>query len=145
MPGGILELGPLTGRCGEGGRGQETEWYVIYGFSVLGTQGSATVGVFNSYFCKHGCDDLDIGFVRTPSASVLSLRKGSQAKKQVFKGMCGKRFPSAEIKGLNKPLSLDNNGCQSSSVDSSKLFQRLAIHSMQERFTWAQRLKYQSS
>lgn len=145
MPRGILELGPLTGRSGEGGRGQEIEWHAIYVFSVLGTQGSATVGVFNSYFCKHGCDDLNIGFVRAPSASVLNLRKGIQANKQVCKDMCGKCFPSAEIKGVNKPLSLDNNGCQSSSVDSSKLFWRLAIHSMQEYFTWAQRPKYQSS
>lgn len=37
MPGGILELGPLSGRSGEGGRGQEIEWYAIYVFSVLGT------------------------------------------------------------------------------------------------------------
>lgn len=84
IPGGILELGPLTGRSGEGGRGQESK---VRGmppmFSVcwvpraqLQLEFSTVILTFiNTVVITY------IGFVMTLSAPVLNLRECTQANK----------------------------------------------------------------
>lgn len=75
------------GRSGEGGRREERKVRDMpLVFSMLGTEGLATVAVLRHYpyFYKHCCNHLDIGLVITLLVPVVNLRVHSNWQQFVW-------------------------------------------------------------